>query len=276
MRTSIREHFIAEDIDEAVAAKYLVKYGAQDGSEAHWTVEEWKYAKENGTSDGYGKYDKFYTAVRTGENLKAIIQEYTDNGVSEYTLSKQITSYFKPMYVRLSTVERSNIKGYLLNALEFCGVERDAAMERIGDWDFEAQYGFAYDDRKQAYMDGQVSAADLRKILVKEGGYTVEDAAAQVEVYDWAKFGYDATVSNVKKYNTFCKPAGVPKDAYLQIVDFSNNTENDVDEDGNTIHYSAVKKIMERINQLPIPDNQKTAIALSLWKESTVEKYKLW
>lgn len=276
MRTAIREHFIAGDIDEAAAAKYLVKYGAQDGSEAHWTVEEWKYAKANGTSDGYGKYDKFYTAVRTGENLKAVIQEYTDNGVSEYTLSKQITSYFKPMYVRLSTVERSNIKGYLLNALEFCGVERDAAMERIGDWDFEAQYGFAYDDRKQAYMDGQVSAADLRKILVKEGGYTAEDAAAQVEVYDWAKLGYDATVSNVKKYNTYCKPAGVPKDAYLKIVDFSNNTENDVDEDGNTIHYSAVKKIMERIDQLSITDNQKTAIALSLWKESTVEKYKLW
>lgn len=276
MRTAIKEHFLAEDIDETLAAKYLVKYGGQDGSEAHWTVDEWKYAKENGTSNGYGMYNKFYTAVRTGEDLKTVIQEYTDNGVSEYTLSRQITTYFKPMYVRLSTVERSNIKGYLVNALEFCGVERDAAMERIGDWDFEAQYGFAYEDRKQAYMDGQVSAADLRKILVKEGGFTAEDAAAQVEVYDWNKLGYDATVSNVKKYNTYCKPAGVPKDAYLQIVDYSNNTKNDVDEDGNTIHYSAVKKIMKRIDQLSITDNQKTAIALSLWKESTVEKYKLW
>lgn len=278
MRTAIREHFLSGDIDEAEAQKYLNQYGAQDGSEAHWTVDAWKYAKANGTSEGYGKYDRFYTSVRTGKDLKAVIREYTDNGVSEYTLSRQITTYFKPMYVEMAAAERAGFQESLTNALELCGMERDAAMERIRDWDFEAQYGFSYDDRKQAYMDGKISGDQLQEILVKEGGYEKEEAAAQVEVYDWEKLGFESvTASRVEKYNTYCKNAGVSREAYMKIMEFSADTHNDVDENGETIKYSAVRKIMAKIDSLPIPDTQKEAIAHCFsWKEKTIQTYRLW
>ena len=236
------------------------------------------------TKKAYGLYqiDDFALAISNGDKTLAkaaksdIIQIAQKNGKTQEDAEKNFNSSASGVCKELF---QDNLisESKAINALvSYCGMKHEDAEERVRAWDFEAQYGFAYEDRKQAYMDGQLSGAELRRILVKEGGYTEEDAAAQVEVYDWAKLGYDATISSVKKYNTYCKAAGVPKDTYLQIVDFSNNTENEVDEDGNTIYYSAVQKIMERINQLSIPDNQKTAIALSLWKESTVEKYKLW
>ncbi|MGM9550388.1 MAG: hypothetical protein ACI3V5_11185 [Faecousia sp.] len=152
MRSAIREHFIGEDIDEETAKNYLVLYGGKDGSEAHWTVDEWKYAKENGSSDGYGKYEKLYSAVRTGEDLKAVIEEYTENGVKPSTLSGQITEYFKSEYAKMPASERNEFRKYLVDAYELCGAERDAAMDRIDAWDFEVEHGFAYSDRKQAWM----------------------------------------------------------------------------------------------------------------------------
>lgn len=256
-----------------------------------------------------------------------MIREYTDHGVKASSLSSQITSHFKAQYIEMSASERESIKGHLLDALEACGLDREDAQERLADWefaseygfdydnrkeayfdgtvsreqlraaimegkgktgeeaeqiiselDFEKKYGFAYSDRKNAYLNGNVSAQELTRLLVDYGGKTEEEAEAQIEVYDWEKQGYEgATASNVTKYKEYCEPAGVPKDLYLQIVKFANNTENDVDEDGKTIYYSAVKKIMAQIGGLAIPDGQKEAIAMSLgWKRSTIDKYKTW
>ncbi|MGM9550386.1 MAG: hypothetical protein ACI3V5_11175 [Faecousia sp.] len=50
-----------------------------------------------------------------------------------------------------------------------------------------------------------------------------------------------------------------------------------MDENGQTIYYSAMKKVMSEIDSLNISNAQKTALARSLgWKESNIEKYKLW
>lgn len=140
--------------------------------------------------------------------------------------------------------------------------------------------GFSYSDRKDAYLNGEVSASDLRKILIEVGGYDEDDADAQIEAYDWEAQGYEgATVAAVRNYNEHCAVVNVPKDVYLYIRSFSNNTENDVDEvTGKTINYSAMKKIMAEIDaQSGLSPAQKTAIARSLgWSEKNINKYKLW
>jgi hypothetical protein len=117
------------------------------------------------------------------------------------------------------------------------------------------------------------------EVLISEGGYTREDANAQVEAYNWEAEGYEgATVAAVKEYYEHCAEVDVPKDIYLEIRKISNNTENDVDEEtGKTIYYSAMKKVMAEIHAQNLTAAQKTAIARSLgWAEKNIEKYKLW
>ena len=278
MRTAIKNRFVSGEIDKMTSLRYLVLYGGVDAGDAIWYVEKWEFDKQNDSGEDYKKYAEFHEAVRTGKNLKEVIKKYTENGVKMTELRSQITSHFKPEYLDMSASDRASIKGYIINAMVACGIERDDAEYDLKEWDFEAENDFAYADRKTAYLNGEITREQLRNALIKFGGYEPEDADTQIQVYDWNKQGYEnATMNNVRKYNEFCKPAGVPIDTYLQIVDFANDTENDVDpETGKTINYSAVRKIMAEINSYPLTNDQKTAIALSLWKESTVKKCKLW
>ena len=165
------------------------------------------------------------------------------------------------------------------NALmEYGGKDQDDAENTVKEWEFLRDYGFEWDNRGDAYKSGEISRNDLRTILINEGGMTGEEADLQIQVYDWEVEGYDgATVAAVREYNEHCATSRVPKDTYLYIRKFANNTENDV-VNGKTVNYSAVQKIMREINaQRGLTSAQKTALARSMgWKESTIQKYKLW
>lgn len=283
MRAAIKRHFISGDIDEATALDYLVRYGGQDENESYWLLDKWKFTQEGESGEDYAKYNKFYAAVQTGKNIRDVIQEYITNGVSETTLAAQITSHFKPEYVKLSQVERSNIKGYLVNALELCGVKRDAAMERIGEWDFEAKYGFAYSDRRQAYIDGLVSAETLRKVLVTKGGYTEKEAEQQIKAYNWMKHNpqYDMDVNTVlayiqpiEKIGVSAEASGIRPDTFLAYKNLRGNCGGvDSDGDGKADSGSVKSEVMEVINSLPITAKQKDALYyLNGWSESTISE----
>ena len=132
MRSAIKERFESGDIDYNTAEEYLVEFGGLDDDDAYWKVEEWKYEMESG--EDFHKFDDFYTAVKTGKNLKAVIKKYTDNGVDEKTLASQITSYYKPLYKEMSNTERAAIKGYLLNAYQLLGYNRTQKSKDIDKW----------------------------------------------------------------------------------------------------------------------------------------------
>ena len=277
IRNAIKERFDSGDIDSSTANKYLVEYGGKKIADAYWMVKEW--TAKNETGDDFGKYDDFYTAVETGKDLKAVIKEYTDNGVTTETLKTQITDHFKPLYIKMSNSEKAGIKGYLLNAMTVLGMEREDAEEKVQDWEFESKHGFAYDDRAEAYKSGKISANELKTILMDVGGKTSEEADLQIEAYDWENDGYeDVTSAAVREYNEHCATSNVPKDVYLYIRSFANNTENDKDANGKTIYYSAMRKIMAEIDdQYGLTASQKTAIARSLgWAEKNISKYKTW
>lgn len=121
-------------LDSDAASKLLSEQIGMDDDEVYWQLDRWDYAKENDTSDGYAKYDDFYSAVESGKNLKAVIKQYTDNGVEKKTLSSQITKYFKPLYIEMSKSERANLKGYLLNAYVQLGYDRKEKSKDIDKW----------------------------------------------------------------------------------------------------------------------------------------------
>jgi hypothetical protein len=136
--SSFRNHakkvYAEGGLTRSEAERMLIKYGNREKDDAYWDLKEWDYFKQNGTADGYSKYNNFYEAVRTGRNLKAVIKEYTSHGVEAQTLASRITTYFKPLYVNMSNSERASLKGYLLNAYVQLGYSRAEKMKDINNW----------------------------------------------------------------------------------------------------------------------------------------------
>ena len=133
-KTAMKKLYLSGDLSESKAINALEAYCGMDDDDIHWTLKEWRYEQSTGTSDGYSKYNDFHTAVQTGKSLKAVIKEYTDNGVEPKTLASQITEYFKPLYKNMSNNERASIKGYLLNAYELLGYDRSKKSKDIDKW----------------------------------------------------------------------------------------------------------------------------------------------
>lgn len=130
----LKKMYISGNVSRADAKKLLVKYGGCDDNEAYWDIRKWDYVKENGSDEGYSMYNEFNEAVRTGKNLKNVINDYTSHGKSKDTLASQITSYYKPIYKKMTTRERANLKPYLLNAYALLGYDRDKKMKDIDKW----------------------------------------------------------------------------------------------------------------------------------------------
>ena len=118
--------------------KILKQYGGFDKDEAdneiYWLIKEWDYKKKHGKNAEYSKYTEWYEAVKTGKNIKSVINEYTTHGVDKQTLASQITKYYKPIYIGMSKSQRASLKGYLLNAYVLLGYNRSDKSRDIDSW----------------------------------------------------------------------------------------------------------------------------------------------
>ncbi len=134
LKTALGNKYKDGDVDFETVTEILSELFGMSEDDIYWQFDQWDYAVENGSSDGYAKYDDFLVAVETGKNLKAVVQVYLDNGVEAKTLASQITSHYKPLYKEMTNAERASIKGYLLNAYVLLGYKRSDKNKDINDW----------------------------------------------------------------------------------------------------------------------------------------------
>ena len=162
--------------------------------------------------------------------------------------------------------------------MEVAGKTEEQADYSLKLWDHEKEAKWRYEDRASLYKDGKITKEQLVDALIDVGEYDRKDAEYQVEVYEWEKAGLDgATIKRVQKWHEYCEKAGVTKEQFLRIQKFSSDTKNNVDANGKTINYSAMKKVMAEINKLPLSASQKDALAKSLgWSDKNIRKYKPW
>ena len=270
-RLIIADGFTQDDVVRAINAE-INALTSDDSSSAKkekgfYTAED--FAREIANGDQAAANAAKTDIIRTAQNNGKTAEE------AEKSFNSSAKSELKDLFLDGKVSEDKAV-----NALAtYCGETEEDALEVVGKWLFEDVYGFSYSDRADAYKSGKISATEMKTILMDEGGMTAEEADYQIEAYDWEAQGYEgATAAAVRKYNEHCKSTNVPKDVYLHIRSFSNNTENDKDASGKTIAYSAMKKVMAEINAQPgLTSAQKTAIARSLgWSDKNIQKYKTW
>ena len=266
MRSAIKEHFLAGDIDSDTAVKYMVTYCGDDEDEAFWKVEEWRHGQK--FEEDFGKYNEFYGAVQTGKDLKAIIKKYTDNGVTTGTLKEQLTEHFKPLYIEMSTSEKAGVKGYILNAMTILGYTREDAEKKVSSWEFEAKNGFNYENRRELFLKGEITAEQARNAIITYGGKTA--SLAEDEVAEW-QFEADhpelagkISFSQYKRWQTDGQPDGVSVELFTDVAEFRD--------DGTSGSSKSQEEVAAYINALPISTSQKDALWCCFWKESTLKK----
>ena len=268
LKTALADKYKNGEVSKETVEKILSELFGMDEDEIYWTFDKWDYTNANGSSDDYSKYNEFYEAVKTGKNLKAVIKEYTDNGVEMKTLSSQITSHFKPLYIEMSNAEKANIKGYLLNAMTVLGDTREEAEMDIRKWEFEGKYGFAYSDFKQEFIAGNISASDAKSAIMRVEGKTVEDAEARVDQWqyeaDYPELVGRITYTQYKRWETDGKPNGVSIELFTDVAEFRD--------DETSSETKSQEEVAAYINSLPISTAQKDALWCCFWKASTLKK----
>ena len=253
-------------------------------AEANSMIED-----DGGTTESKAKSyfttEKFAAAVSQGNSSMAdiiredIILTHQKNGKSAADAEKSFNSSAKGELRELFETDKLS-ESEAVNALvNYTGMSREEATEDVDEWGFKLEYGYTYSDRETAYKNGDISAYELREVLIEIGGKTPEEADLQIQVYDWEKEVpgvVDITAAAIKDYNENCAAYGISKSAYYDAWTAYKDIDADVDQYGKTIKNSKVQKVMPYIDSLPLTAEQKTALAKCWWAESTVRKYKLW
>lgn len=133
----VKENVISGAITTEQAGKIMKDAGIKaTDDERYWILQEWEHQRDGGEGD-YKKYTAFYNAVETGNDLRKVMQEYTEHGVSKQTLAGNITEYYKPMLIDLYKTNKSaaaNLQARLLNAYELLGYDRAKKLKDIQKW----------------------------------------------------------------------------------------------------------------------------------------------
>lgn len=252
------------------ATEELMKQGlVENENEAYWLIQEWEAGGD------YSRFDGLYDAVRNGGDFKGSVDELTAHGYTEKELISKVKSKIGEWY-KTGEVSKSQAVSMLTRYVD---MDSEDISKTVNKWSCVVVTGIEYDDIKEEYMAGNLTASRAAEMYVKYGGYSWEDADLKVKVFEWQKEVPNCdeiTTSAIKDYDEIAGPAGISREIYYNAwVDYKD-TPADYDEKGESIPYSKTRKVMPLINALPLTADQKTALALCWWSEATVRKYKLW
>ena len=196
----IREAAIAwnaNDLDEYMRiAKQIIaeKHFVQDDVVMAIRAEANALTPDDGTSStskakGLFTAEKFAEAIAQGDQATAnaikldIIQTAQNNGKTEEEAEKSFANSakgdLKELYLAGTLSEAKAIQALTT----YCDETQNEAEQRVAEWAFEDQYGFKYDDKKQQFMDGNISASELKNLLMQVEGKTDDEANSSLISY---------------------------------------------------------------------------------------------
>ena len=139
VKSALKERVLSGQITPEEAERALIDGLGMEAGKAFNAVDEWKQTREHADEEGwkYSKYNNFLSMVETGEGLRDEIKRLMDGGTSAETLSGQITSHFKPLYIEAynrDKTEAARMKAYILNAYVMLGYDHDKKQKDVEKW----------------------------------------------------------------------------------------------------------------------------------------------
>lgn len=137
--------------------------------------------------------------------------------------------------------------------------DKEEASGKLKEWDFKEEYGFNWSERNEAYLDGDISRAELRTGMINYGKTEedVENAIMRLDFIRSYPIANNISESAAVGYYTFCDGTDVSREMYYEAWRYYNANKKKV-------------AISEYINGLPISDAGKAAI----WKALTPSNWR--
>lgn len=253
--STIKSEYLDGNISRDKVMSILTTYGGSSESEAETSIKKWDFEDEYGYS-----WDQRDNAYRLGDITMDELVDYT------VAIDGDAESAAKFLFDE-QEIDAGTAADMLVT---YSGMELDDAENKVAKWGFKNAYGYSYDDRREAYISGAISASDLKKYLMDLGGMTSDEADEKIAVYDWRKRNpgtilddndIAAYISPVEDIGFSIEESGVSPEAFAEYRDQAIKCKGvDSDGDGKIDSGSKKAQILLVINSLPISAEQKTAL----------------
>ena len=262
--STIKSEYLDGNIGKDKVMSLLTTYGGSSESESETYLKKWDFENKYGYS-----WDQRDNAFRLGDITMDELVDYT------IAIDGDAESAAKFLYE-----EHEIDAGTAANMLvTYSGMKSDDAKNKVAKWEFKNVYGFSYDDLREAYISGEISAYDLKKSLMDLGGMTSDEADKKIAVYDWRKRNpgtilddndIAAYISPIEYIGFSIEASGVSPEVFAEYRNQASKCKGvDADGDGETDSGSMKAQILLVINSLPISAEQKTALYfLNKWAAS--------
>lgn len=251
---NIKYAYLDGYLTDAEATQELLSKGLVDNeNEAYWKIREWN-------ADGeYSRYDSLYQAVRNGLSIREAMEEFTSHGYTEKEVLSKLKSQIGTWY------EGGEIsKQQAVDMLEkYMDMDSQSIDATVNKWSSKVVTGIAFEDIKEEFLSGNLTASRAAEMYARYGGYTKEGARAKVQYWDFKNCYPDVYADDAwfDTYNKKIASSGVPIDTYMEY----RNQVLEITGEGKKERRMAV------IDSLPITNAQKDALYYGEgWAESTI------
>lgn len=189
---NIKYAYLDGYLTDAEATQELLSKGlVENENEAYWKIREWN-------ADGeYSRYDSLYQAVRNGLSIREAMEEFTSHGYTEKEVLSKLKSQIGTWY---EGVEIS--KQQAVDMLEkYMDMDSQSIDATVNKWSSKVVTGIAFEDIKEEFLAGNLTASRAAEMYARYGGYSKEDAKAAVKgwqfEHEWG-FSYSQRKSAYK------------------------------------------------------------------------------
>ena len=214
----------------------------------------WRLAPDAGNNTRY--YKLLYMAMEQDKDAyQYIYEDMKKRGYSDGQLQKGIKSVIQDSGASDADMRKQ---------LEDIGYSGEEAQEVMDKWAFKEKYGYAYSDKREAFVEGAITRRQLIDEMVSIGGKTREEAEMAATVYEWQNEGVDIESNQtyiVKAYEEYGKPNGIDRGDFVSFCRQASQTHGD----GKKV------KILALIDGMALSATQKDALYYQQgYAESTI------
>ena len=273
----VKEMYLGTDGTEPIsrdeAMSLLMDYGGMIERKAETEIQKWTCELETGIP--YDGIDEAYVAGDiTREAAEKMLVDY--GGYAEDKAASQVQKWTSQVdegiwyseiddyYYYGDITQKEAVDMYM----EYGGMDRETAENTVLETKFLKDFGRERDrlELQDMYVSGEYDRETMKDIML-EYGYSKTEDSAENSLIRWDFIGDDMTLDGVtpnqaKAWFNGLEDTGIDKHTYLDFADRVADVKGDKDENGASIMYSKMDKVLALIDSLDLSAEQKDALAL--------------
>ncbi|MBQ7534101.1 MAG: hypothetical protein IJT43_00600, partial [Stomatobaculum sp.] len=274
----VQERYLGEGDTEQItkdeAVKMLMDYGGMIERKAEETVQKWTCELETGIPYS-GIQEAYVNGDITRAQAKDMLMTY--GGQAEEKAEKQIQKWTSEIDtgIAYSDLADSFYYGDITQAeavdmfMKYGGKTREDAEDTALEIAFRRDYGRELDrtSLQDMYINGGYSRSEMKKIML-DYHYSKTADSAENSLARWDFIGNDMSLDAITPkqaqiYMSELNGTEIDKHTYLDYVKKVATIKGDKNENGSTIMYSKMDKVLAYIDSLDLTDEQKDALAMA-------------